>query len=103
MYQLIALYKHPEDTAAFDKHYREVHAGLGSRFPGLKRFTMNWLRPGPDGTQPPYYFVATLYWDSESEFQAAFGGPEVKAALDDLPNFAGAGVDIVTGPAESVV
>ena len=26
MYQLTALYRHPEDAAAFDEHYRSVHA-----------------------------------------------------------------------------
>ena len=31
MYQLTALYSHPEDPAAFDKHYREVHAGARRR------------------------------------------------------------------------
>ena len=103
MYQLTALYRHPEDAAAFDEHYRSVHAGLGAKFPGLKRFTINWPQPGPDGAQPPYYFVATLMWDSEAEFQAAIGGPEVAAALEDLPNFAGAGVDIISGRAESIL
>ena len=103
MYQLTALYSHPEDTAAFDKHYREVHSGLGAALPGVKAFTMNWPAPGPDGAKPAYHFIAIFYWDSESEFQAGMGGAEGKAALDDLPNFAGAGVDILTGPAEAAV
>jgi uncharacterized protein (TIGR02118 family) len=103
MFQLTALYSHPEDPAAFDKHYREVHAVLAGKVPGLRKFTMSWPAPGPDGAKPSYHLVATLYWDSESEFQAGMGGPEGKAALDDLPNFAGAGVDIMTGPAEAVV
>ena len=42
-------------------------------------------------------------WDSEAEFQAATGGPEFAAALADLPNFAGAGVDIISGRAESIL
>lgn len=103
MYQLTALYSHPEDTTAFDQHYRDVHAKLGAAFPGLKRFTMNWPAPGPDGAAPSYYFIATLTWDTESECQAALAGPEGQAALADLPNFASAGVDILTGPAESVL
>ena len=58
MYQLTALYSHPEDPAAFDKHYREVHSGLGAALPGVKAFTMSWPAPGPDGAKPSYYFVA---------------------------------------------
>jgi uncharacterized protein (TIGR02118 family) len=103
VFQLTALYHHPEDTAAFDKHYRETHAVLASKLPGLRKYTMSWPAPGPDGAKPPYHLVATLYWDSAEEFQAALGGPEGEATLADLPNFAGAGVDMLTGPAEAVV
>ena len=103
MFQLTALYRQPADNAAFDKHYREVHAVLASKLPGLRQFRMNWTKPGPDGAAPAYYFIATLFWDSEEEFAAAAAGEEMAAALADLPNFAQAGVDITTGPAESVV
>jgi uncharacterized protein (TIGR02118 family) len=103
VYQLTALYSHPEDPAAFDKHYREVHAVLASKLPGLRKFTVSWPAPGPDGAKPSYHFVATLYWDSAEECQAALSGPEGEAALADFPNFASAGVDILAGPGESVL
>jgi uncharacterized protein (TIGR02118 family) len=101
VFQLTALYSHPEDPAAFDKHYREVHAPLAGKFQGLKSFTMNWPAPGPDGARPTYHLIATLLWDTAEECQAALAGPEGQAAVADLANFAGAGVDILTGPAES--
>jgi uncharacterized protein (TIGR02118 family) len=103
VFQLTALYSHPEDPAAFDKHYREVHAVLASKIPGLRKYTMSWPGPGPDGAPPQYYLVAVLYWDSESEGHAALGSPESEAAVADLANFAGAGVDILLGTAEAVV
>jgi len=103
VYQLTALYSHPEDAAAFDKHYREVHSVLASKLPGLRKFTMSWPAPGPDGAKPSYHLIATLSWDSAEDLQASFATPEGEAAMADLPNFAGAGVDIVSGPAEAVV
>jgi uncharacterized protein (TIGR02118 family) len=103
VFQLTALYSHPEDPAAFDKHYREVHAVLASKLPGLQKFTVNWPAPGPDGVKPSYHLVATLVWDSAEDLQAALSGPEGEAAVADFPNFAGAGVDIMSGPAEVVV
>jgi uncharacterized protein (TIGR02118 family) len=103
MYQLTALYKHPEDTEAFDKHYRDVHAGLTTKMPGLRTFRISRPAPGPDGAQPLYYLVATLGWDSEAEFQAAAGSPEGEATMADMPNFAGAGVDVMAGPAEAIL
>ncbi len=103
MFQLTALYSQPEDPAAFDKYYREVHAVIASKLPGLRRFTASWPAPGPDGAKPPYHVVATLCWDSAEEFQAALGSPEGEATRADMANFASAGVEIMTGPAETVV
>jgi uncharacterized protein (TIGR02118 family) len=103
VFQITALYSHPEDPVAFDKHYREVHSVLAGKMPGLRRFARSWPAPGPDGGKPSYHLVATLVWDSAEESQAAFASPEGEAAIADLANFAGAGVDILSGPAESVV
>ena len=57
----------------------------------------------PDGAKPSYYFIAAIYWETAEQCQAALSGPAGEAALADLPNFAGAGVDIMTGPAEVVI
>ena len=60
MFQLTALYNHPEDAAAFDRHYDTVHAPLAKKIPGVQRFTVSRPAPGPDGAQPPYHLVAVL-------------------------------------------
>ena len=57
MFQLTALYNQPEDPAAFDKHYDDVHAGLAAKIPGLQRFTVNRPGPDPDGNPPQYHLV----------------------------------------------
>ena len=95
---LLALYNHPEDPEAFDRHYAATHAQLGLAFPGLRSFT--GVHPGPqaDGSPPPYYFVAILTFDSAEAMGQALSGPEGTAAVDDLANFAGAGVTLVNGP-----
>ncbi|NMI01092.1 EthD family reductase [Pseudonocardia acidicola] len=103
MYQVTVLYNPPADAAAFDKHYREVHAPLAAKIPGVKSYTMSWGAPGPDGSPPPYHLIAVLTFDSAEEFAAGFGGPEGQAAQNDLANFAQAGVTIITGEAEVVV
>jgi uncharacterized protein (TIGR02118 family) len=102
LYQLIALYNHPEDAAAFDKYYDEIHAPLANKVPGLQRFTVS--RPGPDadGNPPAYHLAAVLDFADEAAFGAGMGGPEGQAAVADLPNFAGAGVTLLTGPAATV-
>jgi uncharacterized protein (TIGR02118 family) len=97
------LYNHPEDPVAFDKHYREVHAPLASKAPGLVSYTLNWCEPGPDGSRPPYHLIALLTWESQETLGAALVSPEFKAAADDLPNFASAGAPLVFGRTETVV
>lgn len=103
MYQLSVFYNHPDDPAAFDRHYREVHAPLAKKVPGLTSYTMNFCEDGPDGGKPKYHLVAILTWDTKEALQTALAGPEFKAAADDLPNFAGAGVEMVFGETETVV
>ena len=99
MFQLNALYNPPEDPDAFDKHYDNVHAGLAAKMPGLQRFTVNRPGPDPEGNPPRYHLVATLEWADQAAFQEAIASPEGQAALADLPNFAGAGMTMLTGDA----
>jgi uncharacterized protein (TIGR02118 family) len=102
-FQLTALYHHPEDVGAFDRYYDGTHVPLATKMPGLRSYSVS--RPGPDadGGRPPYHLIAVLTWDSVEAFQAAVGSQEGQAALADLPNFAGAGVDMCTGPSDAVV
>jgi uncharacterized protein (TIGR02118 family) len=100
--QLTVLYNHPEDPAAFDKHYREVHAPLAAKAPGLSSYTVTWCQPGPDGSKPPYHLIATLTWDSEEDLRAALRSPEFRAAGEDLPNFANAGAQLIFGEPERI-
>jgi uncharacterized protein (TIGR02118 family) len=100
-YQLIALYNQPEDAAAFDAHYDGTHAPLAAKLPGLQSFTVS--RPAGDGSKkPPYHLVAVLTFADEATFGAAMAGETGKAAVADLANFAGAGVEMLTGPADAV-
>lgn len=98
MYQLTALYNHPEDPAAFDKHYTEVHAEIAKKIPGLLRYTISHPGADPEGNKPPYYLVAVLDFADEASFGAGMSGEHGQAAVADLPNFAGAGVTLLTGP-----
>jgi len=101
--QLTVLYNHPEDPAAFKKYYREVHAPLAAKAPGVSGFTVTWCEPGPDGSQPPYHLIATISWASKEAMLGTLRSPEFKAAGDDLPNFANAGVQMIFGATDTVI
>ncbi len=102
MFQLTALYNHPEDPAAFDRHYDGTHAPLAKKLPGLQRFTVQRPGPDPEGNKPQYHLVAVLEFADEAAFGAAMGGPEGEAAVADLANFAGAGMTMLAGESNEV-
>lgn len=100
MIQLTALYRHPQDSAAFDQHYREVHAPLAKKLPGLKGYTS--IKPASlnPQEQPPYYLIDNLYFDNMGALQAIFQSPEGQAVAADLPKLATGGATLVVGEVE---
>ena len=102
MAQLLALYNQPEDPAAFDKHYNEVHIPIAKKLPGLQRYTVSHPGPDADGKAPLYYLVAVLEFADGAALGTALNSPEMGAAAEDLGNFAGAGITLLTGDSEEV-
>ena len=100
MIQFTVLYAQPQDPAAFDRHYREVHVPLANKLPGLKGYTVHKPTSLDPREQSPYYQIADLYFDSPQALQAALISPEGQAAAGDLQNFATAGVTLLAGEVE---
>ena len=98
MYQVTVLYNQPEDPAAFDKHYDEVHVPLVSKIPGLLRFSVSRPAPGPKGQPAPFHLVAVLEFESAEAYGEAMATPEGEATRADIANFGQAGVTLLTGP-----
>jgi uncharacterized protein (TIGR02118 family) len=88
---LLALYKKPADTAAFDAYYKNHHAPIAKTLPGLVSFTL-----GRGTDKDPYYLVAILTFASIDALNAALGSSAGAATVADLGNFAQAGVDVLT-------
>jgi uncharacterized protein (TIGR02118 family) len=87
MYKLIALYRKPDDPAAFEKHYVEVHRPLVERIPGLSKLVLNRGLDAPWGA-PAYYLIVEMHYPDEATFKTAMASPENAAAGKDLRNFA---------------
>ena len=68
-------------SEAFDRHYREVHIPLGSRLPGLRRYSVGRDVAAIRGAL--YYLVAELEWDTMDDLRAAFASPEGRATAAD--------------------
>ncbi|MBK4735476.1 EthD family reductase [Noviherbaspirillum pedocola] len=95
MAKLIVLYKQPQDEAAFMRHYFDVHAPLAKRIPGLRSYEVSEGGVAAPGGASGVFLVAMLEFDSMAALQEGMGSSQGQAAVNDLPNFAGAGVDIL--------
>ena len=84
--RFLALYDTPADPETFNRHYREVHIPLGSRLPGLRRYTVGRQAAAVRGA--PYYLVAELEWDTMDDLRAAFASPEGRATAADAARLA---------------
>ncbi len=88
MVKLVALYRKPNDVGTFETHYKEIHAPLVRRMPGLRRLEVSRFTGSPAG-EPKFYLMAEMYFDSEDAMMAALGSDEGKAAAKDVMSFAG--------------
>jgi uncharacterized protein (TIGR02118 family) len=87
MVKLIALYKTPDDKAAFDKHYDEIHTPLVKKLPGLRKLEVARITGAPIG-EPKHYLIAEMYFDNKDALDAALASSEGKATGRDLMSFA---------------
>lgn len=88
MVKLIAIYKKPEDTGAFDQHYNEVHAPLAAKMPGLIKLEVNRIYGGPMGDSN-LHLIAEMHFETKEALTEALNSPEGRAAGKDLMGFAG--------------
>lgn len=84
MYKLYAVWTHPDDVEAFEKHYVETHAPLAAAIPGLQRLaltrTSEFLGDGP----APFHRIAELWFEDAEALERAKESPELEAAADDV-------------------
>jgi uncharacterized protein (TIGR02118 family) len=95
MVKLVVAYGHPQDPAAFDRHYAETHVPLAQRIPDVRRFEAGKVVGTVDGSPAPYYFIAELWFDDVDQLQAAMGSPEGRAAGEDVGTFADGGATLM--------
>jgi uncharacterized protein (TIGR02118 family) len=94
MVKLTVLYGHPTDPDAFEEYYANTHLPLVQKVPDLQRFEPARVVATPDGSEPPYYRIAELYFESMEQMQNSLATPEGQAAPADIPNFATGGATV---------
>jgi uncharacterized protein (TIGR02118 family) len=106
MHVLIALYRAPEDRAAFEDHYRNTHTPLAKQMAGLRKMEVIWiekmLTPPNETLANTPMLQCTMYFDDADALKAGMRSDGGKAAATDLMQFAGPLVSMVTGKVEEV-
>ena len=92
--RLIVLYSTPEDPAAFDAHYRDVHTPIVQRYPNLRGLSLT-RTDGVAGRPPDFYLMAEMSFDSRADLDAALASEAGRESGRDLRNFAGAGATLL--------
>ena len=98
--RLIALYAAPEDQAAFDAHYRDTHAPIVRRYPGLRDLRLT-RTDGVGVRAPAYYLIAEMAFDTRADLDAALASEAGVESGKDLRNFASAGVTLLVADDQS--
>jgi uncharacterized protein (TIGR02118 family) len=73
MYTLYAVWSKPAEEVreAFEAHYNNTHAPLASSVPNLRRFLTTCASDGLAGSDPAFYRVAEMSFDSKEALEEA--------------------------------
>ena len=88
-----ALYRTPEDPAAFERHYFGSHVPLVERTPGLLENRVHRVTRQFVG-EPAWFLLAELVFESPEAMKQAFGTEEWAASGADLQSWGG--MELVT-------
>lgn len=88
MIRIVALHRYPSDPEAYEAYYRETHMPLVERVPGVHKVRVGKVVGTPSGDEPGYWLMSEVYFEGAAELENAMRSPEMRAAMDDVPNFA---------------
>jgi uncharacterized protein (TIGR02118 family) len=95
MVKLVVLYGPPQDPTAFEEHYTNTHLPLAAKVPNVSRFEASRVVATPDGSTPPFYRIAELWFTSQEDLEGATSSEEGQATVADIANFATGGAQIL--------
>ena len=85
--RMLVIYKTPADTAAFDKHYFDIHIPMAKRLPGIRKYEVS-RGPITKMAGEDVYLVGTLTFDSLDAIKAAFASEVGAECAADRKRFA---------------
>jgi uncharacterized protein (TIGR02118 family) len=96
MHRLVALYHQPADPDQFRRHLLDVHLPIVAQFPTLLSLRHGFVAGTGTGEAPPYFAVVECDFSDHHALEVSLASEAGQAAAADVPNYAAAGVTIIT-------
>ena len=87
MHKLLVTYTRPAHMDAFEKHFRQVHAPMVRKIPGLKKLVINRITGNAMGGPPSLHLIVGLQFGPKEDYEAAMRSEENAAAGRDAIEF----------------
>jgi uncharacterized protein (TIGR02118 family) len=102
--KLVVIYPYPKDVETFERKYVSDHAPMvtADAFPGITKFVATKIVGTPDGSQPPFYRVAELYFPSTELLEQALASSGAQKAVAHAISISNGGPPMVLIAAEDV-
>lgn len=72
MAKMVVIYQKPDDVAAFQRHYTEIHIPMAKRLPGLIRYDVSYGPILSPAAPSDAWLVGTLHFESLDAIRTAF-------------------------------
>jgi len=80
--KIVVIYPRPTDVDAFEKKYVEEHVPLAvEKIKGVIKFAATKVVATPDGSTPPFYRIAELYFPSIQALQESVASAGTQEAV----------------------
>ena len=80
--KIVVIYPRPTDLDAFEKAYIEEHVPLAvEKIKGVTKFAATRVVGTPDGSTPPFYRIAELYFPSLEALQESAASAGTQEAV----------------------
>ena len=80
--KIVVIYPRPTDLDAFEKVYVEEHVPLAlEKIKGVTKFAATKVLGTPDGSTPPFYRIAEIYFSSMESLQESAASAGTQEAV----------------------
>jgi uncharacterized protein (TIGR02118 family) len=71
------------DEKEFHRYWKETHAPIAAKIPGLRKYVQRHAVAGAEGAAPPIDGISEMWFDGPEALET----PEAQAAIADTANF----------------